>query len=90
NITAINFGTTVKASDKLSFDADLWYAMLNEDDANGEDKLGAEIDLKATYMLIENLKVEVVAAYLFADDATYKGSNDENPMEIGTRLSLSF
>lgn len=91
NITAVNLGTTLKASDKLSFDADVWYAMLNEDDANGEDKLGTELDLKATYMLIDSLKVEVVAAYLFADDATTGGAdNDENPFEIGTRLSLSF
>eukprot|EP00831_Metopus_contortus_P002299 TRINITY_DN10845_c0_g1_i2.p1 TRINITY_DN10845_c0_g1~~TRINITY_DN10845_c0_g1_i2.p1 ORF type:complete len:343 (-),score=66.45 TRINITY_DN10845_c0_g1_i2:355-1383(-) len=65
NITAINLGTTVKLSDKLSVDADLWYAMLNEDDANGEDTLGTELDLKATYMLIDGLKLEVIAAYLF-------------------------
>jgi len=90
NITAFNIGTTFKASDKLSFDGDVWYAMLNEDDANNEDKLGTELDFKATYMIIEGLKLQAVAAYLFADDATYNGDNDENPIEIGTQLSLSF
>ncbi len=90
NITAINLGTTFKASEKLSFDADVWYAMLNEEDANGEDVLGTEIDLKASYMLIDGLKLEIIGAYLFAGDATYKGDNDENPLEFGTRLSLSF
>lgn len=90
NITAINLGTTLKVSDKLSFDADVWYAMLAEDDVNGEDELGTEIDLKATYMLIDGLKLEVIGAYLFAGDATYNGSDDENPLEFGTRLSLSF
>ncbi|ACN16230.1 hypothetical protein HRM2_31470 [Desulforapulum autotrophicum HRM2] len=90
NITAINLGTTIKASEKLSFDADVWYAMLAEDDVNGEDYLGTEIDLKATYMLIDGLKLEVIAAYLFAGDATYNGSDDDDPLEFGTQLSLSF
>jgi hypothetical protein len=41
-------------------------------------------------MLIDGLKLEIIGAYLFAGDATYKGDNDENPLEFGTRLSLSF
>ena len=44
-----------------------------------------------TYQLIENLNLDVVAAYLFAGDATsLTGENDEDPFELGTRLSLSF
>ncbi len=89
NITAFNLGTTVKLSDKLSVTGDVWYAMLNEK-VNGEDELGTEIDLKASYQLIDGLTLDVVAAYLFAGDATYKGDDDENPLEFGTRLSLSF
>lgn len=91
NITAVNLGTTVKLSDKLSVTGDVWYAMLNEDDAYNQDKLGTELDLKVTYQLIEGLTLDVVGAYLFADDATsLDGNNDENPYEFGTRLSLSF
>jgi hypothetical protein len=39
---------------------------------------------------MDNLNLDVVAAYLFAGDATTGGSNDANPVEIGTQLSLSF
>ena len=76
--------------DKLKLTADLWYAE-HDEEVNGEDELGVEVDLKATYQLIENLKLDVVAAYLFAGDATsLNGENDEDPFELGTRLSLSF
>jgi hypothetical protein len=91
NITAINLGLTYTASDKLTLGADLWYAQLAEDDANGEDKLGTEVDLSAKYTIVEGLTMDVVAAYLFAGDATTeKVSNDENPFEIGTQFSISF
>lgn len=90
NIMAINLGTTIKASEKLSFDANVWYAMLDEKDDNGEDYLGTEIDLKASYQLIDGLTLDVIAAYLFAGDATYNGSDDDDPIEFGTQLSLSF
>ena len=52
---------------------------------------GFEVDLKATYMLVEGLNLDVVGAYLFADDATsLDGNNNDDPWEVGTRLSLSF
>lgn len=88
NVTAFNLGASVSPMEKLTVGADIWYAMLNEDDENGEDKLGTEIDLSATYNVMENLDLDIVAAYLFADDAT--GGGDEDPMEIGAQLSLSF
>lgn len=98
NIFAANLGVKTKVTDKLTVGADLWYAMLAEDDAAGEDALGFEIDLKATYAIMDNLKLDLVAAYLLADDATSPknadgdptGDNDEDPIEIGARLSLSF
>lgn len=85
NIMAANVGVTVKPMDKLTLTGDIWYAQLAEEVAN-EDVLGTEIDLKATYMLLDNLKLDVVAAYLFAGDAT----GEEDPIEIGTQLSFSF
>jgi len=39
-----------------------------------------------TYKLMENLNLDVVAAYLSAGDATGK----EDPVEIGTQLSFKF
>lgn len=94
NIMAANIGATVKPMDKLTLTGDIWYAQLAEKrrvDATDptsphEDELGIELDLKATYMLLDNLKLDVVAAYLMAGDAT----GDEDPIELGAQLSFSF
>lgn len=86
NLMALNVGATIKPMDKLTLKADLWYASLVEDAANGETDLGVEVDLMATYAIMDNLKIDVVAAYLMAGDAV----GDEDPIEVGTRLSLSF
>ncbi|MBW2630157.1 MAG: hypothetical protein JRC90_00050 [Deltaproteobacteria bacterium] len=95
NITAINAGVSFKATPKLTLTGDLWYAKLNEDDINGENSLGTEVDLKANYKIMDNLSLDVVAAYLFVGDAIYKqmspsAPEQENAYEVGTRLSLSF
>ena len=89
NIMALNVGTTLKPMDKLTVKADIWYANLVEEIAvagNMEDDLGIEFDLKATYKVLDNLKLDVVAAYLVAGDAT----GEEDPVELSTQLSLSF
>lgn len=86
NIMALNIGASMAPMDKLTVGADIWYAMLAEDDAAGEDYLGTELDLSASYEVMDNLTLDVVAAYLFAGDAT----GDEDPMEIGAQLSFSF
>jgi len=92
NILAMNVGIGYKISDALSLTVDLWNASLAEEDADGDTALGTEIDLKLTYKLIENMKIEVIAASLAAGDATSQdgADNDGNPVEIGTRLSFSF
>lgn len=90
NITAANIGVSFKPDDRLTLGADLWYAQLVEDVVayNGEmeNELGFEIDLKAQYMIFENLSLDVVGAYLAAGDAT----GEDDPMEIGTQLELKF
>jgi hypothetical protein len=102
NIMAFNIGATLKPVEKLSLKGDIWYAVLVEDVvgatvgpsgslSGGEDELGVEIDLVATYQLIEGMNLDLVGAYLFAGDAiSTTGSNDDDPYEVGRRLSLSF
>ncbi|MFT5700291.1 MAG: hypothetical protein ACI8ZB_003165 [Desulforhopalus sp.] len=86
NVWAVNGGVTLKPMDKLTIDADVWYAMLTEDDATGEDELGLEFDGKLTYALMDNLNAEFILAYLVAGDAV----GDDDVFEGGVRVSLKF
>jgi hypothetical protein len=96
NIWAVNLGGTVMPTEKLSCTLDLWYAQLVEENAFDEDELGFEVDLKLNYKLMENLDLMVVGAYLFADDATInptatgEDTNEDDPWEVGTALTLKF
>lgn len=86
-----NVGTTLKPVDGLTLQIDGWYGALAEDDAAGNNDVGFEIDGKATLFLLEHLKTEVFAAYLIAGDATnFAAGNDDDVIEVGMRLSLSF
>ncbi len=86
NIWAANIGVKAPFGERWTLGADLWYASLAESDILGNDELGTEIDLKATYKVFDNMSLDLVGAYLFAGDAT----GDEDPVEIGARLSLKF
>jgi hypothetical protein len=87
NIMAVNVGVDIPL-DKLSLTVDIWNANLVEDNAAGDADLGTELDVAASYQLLDDLKLQVVAAYLSAGDAT--GGGDENPTEVGAQISLSF
>jgi hypothetical protein len=88
NVFAANLGVTVKPMDKLTLTGDVWYAQLAQKTAlsNNSKDLGTEVDLKASYMILPNLQLDLVGAYLFAGDAT----GDEDPIEFGTQLTFSF
>lgn len=86
NIWAGNVGVTIKPMDKLTIDADVWYAELAEENAAGDTDLGVELDAKVGYKLYDNLTAEAIFAYLISGDAT----GDEDVIEGGVRLSLSF
>jgi hypothetical protein len=86
NIMAANLGVTLKPADKMTFNFDVWYAMLAEENVNGDDGLGLEFDAKLTYALMDDLSADFIFAYLVADDAT----GDDDVMEGGVRLSLKF
>lgn len=98
NIVAANLGATIKPVKKLAVTADLWWAQLAEDNPAGDKDLGTEIDLLVNYKLLDNVSIDVLAAYLFAGDATTKWNyasgeakdGDENPIEIGTQIEIGF
>jgi len=86
NVWAANAGVTLKSSDKLKWDADVWYAALVEDNLAGDTELGLEFDGKLTYALMDNLNAEFILAYLVAGDAV----GDDDVFEGGVRVSLKF
>ncbi len=99
SIAAINLGASIKPMDKLTLKGDIWYAKLADKDSTNNSSLGSEIDLVVTYELIEDLKFDIIGAYLFSGDSTstklvpgrqLKNDNSSYPYELGARLSLSF
>jgi hypothetical protein len=93
NVWFANIGASIKPMEKLSLTADLYYAGMPEDDfVTDDDELGFEVDLVATYQLGEGLSIDLVGAYLFAEDgvAVDDDGNDDDPWEVGTRLQISF
>lgn len=90
NLAAGNFGLTYTLLEDLKLTGDFWYAAYPKS-IGGNDVLGTELDFKATYKVMDNLNLDLVAAYLFAGDATNAGATkDKDPYELGARLSLSF
>ncbi len=98
SVAALNFGASIKPMDKLTLRGDIWYAKLADKDSS-KNSLGSEIDLVVTYELIEDLKFDIVGAYLFSGDSAntkltpgkqMKNDNNSYPYELGARLRLSF
>ena len=100
NIYALNLGIGWTFAEKHKIVADIWYATRPSVDlpivANAfpDEYLGTEIDLKYTYPIVEGMNLDIIGAYLFAGDGTYKqvagGASSANPYELGMQLSLSF
>lgn len=89
NIMAFNIGLSHRLSDVTTLQADLWYASLAEGvdiDGDEEKNLGVEVDLKLSHKINSAIKLDLVMAYLAAGDAT----GEEDPIEVGTRLSFCF
>jgi len=90
DIVAGNIGFTYKLMENLDFRGDLWSASLAQDNAAGDSYLGTELDGKLVYKIMDNLNLDLVAAYLFAGEATEQEPDAANPWELGARISLSF
>ncbi|MEI7591211.1 MAG: hypothetical protein WCJ49_07895 [Deltaproteobacteria bacterium] len=103
NVYIANLGGSYKLLADLKFSADLWWANRAQDVAIATDltrqsqryssTLGTELDLVATYTIVDNLKVDLIGAYLWAGDCITmavdpKGST--NPIELAAQFSLAF
>jgi len=91
-------GGSYKLLPDLKFSADIWMAYAADSiymptTNSNSDYYGTELDLKLTYTIVDNLKIDLVGAYLWAGDAITKSlsaTGNANPIEIGTQLSLAF
>ena len=96
NVYAIGAGVDFGFAEVHKIGLDLWYASLAEKtvvDANGNDvqDLGFEVDLMYSYQILENLKLDLIGAYLFAGKATTEDDPDKkDPWEVGWMTSVSF
>ena len=101
NVYIGNFGASYKLLQDLKISADLWYAQRAEDvkiasnalQPQYSSSLGTEFDMVLTYTIVDNLKIDLVGAYLWAGNAITKAvdpNGNANPYELGTRLSLAF
>jgi hypothetical protein len=106
NVYIGNIGASYKLLADLKFAADLWYAhrpsnvpiASNVSKVNGlgqqySGDLGTELDLVATYTIVDNLKLDLIYAYLWAGDCITKSvdpNGSGNPMELAAQLSLAF
>lgn len=98
NVIIGNFGASYKLLQDLKFSADVWYAKTAEDVYlptinDKKDGLGTELDLVLSYTIVDNLKIDLVGAYLWAGDVITKAvdkSGNTNPYELAAQLSLAF
>ena len=100
NVMVFNIGATFKPMPKLSLTPDIWWAQLAEDNPIGDKDLGIELDLTASYSIMDNLNLDVVLGYLiagkattdydYATDTARTTGSDKDPFLFGTQLSLSF
>jgi len=102
NVWIGNLGASYKLLADLKFSADLWYAKHAEDVAIAtpvgfptrySSDLGTEVDLVASYTIVDNLKIDLIGAYLWAGDCITKSvdpNGTQNPIELATMLSLAF
>jgi hypothetical protein len=104
NLWTVNLGAAwqVLPDTKLAFG--YWYFSTAEDvvsdvrgfNANGflnvdlDTSIGHEFNLNLTQKVVDNLMLDVVAAYLIADDAYSSSNDDDDAIELGARLQWSF
>jgi hypothetical protein len=104
NLWTVNVGAAwqVLPDTKLAFG--YWYFSTAEDvisefrglNANGfqnvnlDTSIGHEFNLNLTQKVVDGLMLDVVGAYLIADDAYSSAADEDDALEVGARLQWSF
>ncbi len=90
NRTEAGLGVDFALSKSWKLMFDYWWLNLTENAANGHKDVGNEFDLKATWSIMKNLKLDLIGAYLLVGDAIKPVTNDNNAYELSARLKISF
>ncbi len=85
NLNVVNVGADYDVNDKVKASAD--YLMLKRNEkVGGTDKIGNEIDLKATYEHSENLSIELVVARLMVDSVVAPSDIDKVNLQMNFKF----
>ncbi|ROR01853.1 alginate export family protein [Desulfosoma caldarium] len=96
NLWALNAGVIWQALPQTKVTFNYYYVATVESvlaDAETGDtakKIGHEVNLYITQNVVDNLKLTLVGAYLFADDAYTTFKDDDDAYEVGAVLQWSF
>jgi hypothetical protein len=102
NVYIANLGGSYKLLADLKFSADLWWAERVEavniatragQSQRSSNTLGTELDLVATYTIVDNLKLDLIGAYLWAGNCITQAvdpNGSTNPIELAAQFSLAF
>lgn len=83
----------LKATEKTAVGAAVLYLLTAEELANGEDKLGTELDAYVSHQLYPNVEVALNAGYLFSDDGMRNFSttgDKEDIVRVTSRVRYKF
>lgn len=92
NLVVASVGCGVKPTDKVSLNADVYYAIQAHHWSDESEDYGVEVNLDAGFKLVDNVSLNLLAAYLFAGEAYTGGEveNEANPYEMGASLKIKF
>jgi hypothetical protein len=93
NLWTVTAGASWQALEKTKLSASYWYFGTAEDveSFDGEDNsIGHEIDLYLSQGIVDGLTLDLVGAYLFADDAYTAAESVDDVYEVGARLQWNF
>lgn len=99
NLWTVTAGASWQALEKTKLSASYWYFGSSEDVVSGYDvygkeefdnSIGHEFDLYLTQGIVDGLTLDLVGAYLIAEDAYTAADSEDDAYEVGARLQWNF
>lgn len=98
NIWTVTAGAAWQVLEKTKLSGSYWYFGTSEDVISGihnrrftfDDSLGHELDFYITQGIVDGLVLDIVGAYMIAEDAYTVNNEDDNAYEVGARIQWNF